>query len=144
MAAKLENKSGPALLYIVTLLSNTASFRLPNISTVFQAEVMAVKNSINWLLEPSSPRFQHYKIHIDSQATLRALNKRHITSKLVLETVNSLNELAALGTVSLVWIRAHKGNTGNELADDLAKVGAGLPQVTSTACIPRKAVRDLS
>ena len=91
----------------------------------------------------TSERFAHYKFYVDSQASLRALRKRQITSRLVLETVNNLNLLAERGTVNFVWVRAHKGNTGNERADALAKAGAALPDVTSSAHIPRKAVKAL-
>ena len=64
-----------------------------------------------------------------SQATLWALDSPVITSKLVLDTAYALDLLALTSnsTVTLVWVKAHAGHAGNELADSLAKQGAAIP-----------------
>ena len=98
--------------------------RLPDYATVFQPEVVAVRDACRALLRDRGvvPRF--VKIFIDSQATIRALSSPTITSKTVKEATDAINELAGLAkAVTLVWIPAHKGFSGNERADGLAKLG---------------------
>ena len=120
----------------------TGCDKLPELSTVFQAELTAVKKSGEFLATLNLTQ-KSIKFHIDSQATLLALNKRHITSKLVMETVEILNKLAMSNSIVLVWVKAHNGNAGNELADTLAKRGAALNKPTVQVRIPRKEVRNL-
>ena len=65
---------------------------------------------------------KYIKIFSDSQAALLALNSAEITSELVLKTKEALNLLAqCTQRVTLVWIKAHVGHPGNEIADELAK-----------------------
>ena len=56
-------------------------FKLPDLSTVFQAEIMAIKKAALYLLENIS--FKYAKIFIDSQATIQALSEVHINSLIV-------------------------------------------------------------
>lgn len=63
----------------------------------------------------------------DSQATLNALLKPKIRSKLVLECIEILNKLAETREVSLLWTPAHSNIRGNERADELANMGAVTP-----------------
>jgi Ribonuclease HI len=63
----------------------------------------------------------------DSQAALKALQSVTAKSKLVLECLGCLNELATHNAVQLVWVPGHEGILGNERADKLAKKGADTP-----------------
>ena len=64
----------------------------------------------------------YIKIFSDSQAALLALNNLKVSSKLVLDTINNLNQLAACThRVELNWIKAHVGHPGNERANQLAR-----------------------
>ena len=57
----------------------------------------------------------------------QALESRIITSKLVSETIRSLN-IASLGrNITLHWTKAHVGTLGKERADEGAKKGGLLP-----------------
>lgn len=48
------------------------------------------------------------------------------TSCLVQECRTSLNEMARHSNLTLEWVRGHGSNSGNEIADDLAKRGTTL------------------
>ena len=73
---------------------------------------------------------KYIKFFIDSQAAIHALGNPRVRSKLVMETVKSLNALASkVAKVTIVWIPAHKGHDGNERADELAKTGAAKPDI---------------
>ena len=50
-----------------------------------------------------------------------------VKSKLVLECLECLSELATHKSVQVVWVPGHEGILGNERADELAKKGADTP-----------------
>jgi ribonuclease HI len=114
IAAYLDDKLDP----IYTDRAYTGS------ATVFQAELHAIHMACEYaLMQP------HGTVNIlsDSQAAIKAVTLPLIKSCTVLNTLNSLNKLAASGkNVTLRWVKAHNDIDGNELADILAKQGAAL------------------
>ena len=102
----------------------SASFRLPNYATVFQAEIKAVERAALAARNLWSDEMKVVKFFVDSQAALLALGKGSLSSKSVADAVLALNDLAKLTRVQLAWIPAHKGHEGNERADELAKIGS--------------------
>ena len=113
----------------------TGSMKLPDYSTVFQAEVVAIRLACEQINKNASPKF--VKIFVDSRAALSALQARLTKSRTVLDTINSINKLAKNACrVTLNWVPAHKGFRGNEAADLLAKQGT-----TSEHLISRSSVR---
>ena len=50
-----------------------------------------------------------------------------VKSKLVLECLECLSELATHNSIQLVWVPGHKGVLGNERAGELAKKGTDTP-----------------
>ena len=103
----------------------SASFRLPDHATVFQAEIVAVKKAAEHLLTLTEHDIRFVKIFIDSQAAILALANPIIKSKTVADTIDVLNALTSRTLrTTITWIPAHKGYFGNSRADDLAKSGS--------------------
>ena len=99
-----------------------------DLASVFQAEVGAILKGAEYACNniATFPIGKTITFLSDSQAALQALSASTITSALVNDCVKQLNSLAALRAVRLVWIKAHQGHEGNEVADGLAGIGARL------------------
>ena len=85
-------------------------------------------------LEMSRKEITYY---INSQSAIKALNTHFTTQKTVQECKEQLNKLQQKSNqITLHWIPAHKGYTGNEQADKLAKLGTQIgtegPRTQST------------
>jgi len=101
------------------------SIHLSPDNTVFQAEVMAIKEALSWVkdhLDVVPPSGVH--IWTDSKSSIGALRRILCNSALVIETKKLLLSLTDSIRVSIGWVRGHSGVEGNEIADLLAKVGA--------------------
>ena len=97
--------------------------RIPDVSTVYQAELMAIKEAATILTQ--IPDLSTIKIYVDSQAALRTFQADFVKSKLALQSIEALNQVKHQIMV-FVWTRAHVGTPGNEEADRLAKEGTEL------------------
>ena len=146
--SKLDGQTGAGLVIYKGGKEKTQEwYRLPDSSTVFQAEITAVTKAAESLLSIPNGDVSFVKIFIDSQAAILALDNPKISSTAVKGAVSKLNELAkSAARVTLVWIPAHKGHEGNEKADELAKRGSretnptrfvevGMPRATLKAVI---------
>ena len=96
--------------------------RLPNGSTVYQAEMEALFQAGLFLLKMN---LTGKSIHVfsDSQASLMALNSDKLKSTQIVRTLETWDSLSKANKVTLEWVRAHVGTPGNEEADRLAKLG---------------------
>ena len=112
----------------------TQSYKLPDYSTVFQAEVEAINKGASLALEITDKTnnnlnkygdLSKHTFHFisDSKASLQAIHKRTTDSKTVLNCINSLKLLQTHNPITLNWIKAHNNHPGNELADFLATKG---------------------
>ena len=139
--SRQEEKTGAGLvLYKGQQEINCNRYSLPDYATVFQAEVLAVREAAKTLSNMNDPGMNFVKIFVDSQAAISAIGNPLVTSRVVAQAVEALNVLAGrVRAVTLVWIPAHKGHIGNERADVLAKEGAAQAEGSSKIKIGRPA-----
>ena len=123
--SKINNRVGSgAAVYRSKTLIRSVCCSLPEYTSVFLAEVHAIRLGVEALMEEVAEA-AYVKIFVDSRAALQALGARTFKSASVARTHDALNRLAARGsTVSLSWIKAHVNHVGNEQADRLAKAGS--------------------
>ena len=143
--SKLDGNCGTGFaIYRGNKLVANGKRRLPESATVFQAEINGIKMSCEKMIQ----EIKHYKpkyikIFSDSQAALLAINSSNINSRAVLETIKAMNELAKHARrVTLVWIKAHVGHKGNELADRLAKEGTLINTINNDIHAPLSSVKN--
>eukprot|EP00116_Pleurobrachia_bachei_P001378 sb/3461640/ len=118
-----EDKTGSGI-YIMRKGDELAkdSYNLPDTATVFQAEVIAITEAANKMIEEGLKQ-EEINIWVDSQAAIKALTKTITRHKTVKDCIEKLNNLAQENSVIVRWIKAHTGYQGNEKADELAKTG---------------------
>ena len=122
--SKKEGQVGSGV-YIVRSqqMIHQLSYRLPDEASVFQAEVVAIREAARVLIPITD--LTTIKFYVDSQAALRTFQKDIITSKTALQTIHMINSIKA-SQIIFVWTKAHIGIEGNEHADRLAKAGTTL------------------
>jgi ribonuclease HI len=83
------------------------SFSLGQYTTVFQAEVYAIKACADANMDINYKN-RNICILSDSQAAIKALDKYQITSKLVWDCHQSLMQLAKNNGVQVIWVPGHE------------------------------------
>ncbi len=92
--------------------------------SIYHAEVMAILEALLWLESwPKNIVMPRFKVIIwsDSKSAVVTLNGSTAHDDIIVSTMTKLRA----HNVELKWIKGHDNNTGNELADMLAKEGAG-------------------
>ncbi|XP_026825372.1 uncharacterized protein LOC113561927 [Ooceraea biroi] len=116
---------------------------LPIQCSVFTAEAMAISSALK-VVETQTDTVNNIIVFTDSRSVLQALMNNHLNvyqNKYVIEIKKLYSKFKDIYNVRIifVWIPAHFGITGNELADYLAKTGTKEPADNSIE-IP---IRDL-
>ena len=121
-------KNGGSGVYIRYSDGDTTSLSVPGglQCSNYRAEILAISTAAEHLLE-SRKKMGNTTIFADSLSTLQALNSAD-PDQMIQGLHSSLAKLTAQFTVSLQWVPAHVGLTGNEKADRLAKIGSQAPQ----------------
>jgi hypothetical protein len=110
------------------------SFSLGLYTMVFQAELYAIKA---WADENIKRGYHNRNIYILSgtQAAIKALDNCKIYSELVWDCHQSLTTLAVHIKVYFMWVPGHRGIHGNEIADQLARMGSLCPFIGTWTCL---------
>ena len=99
--------------------------RLPDHCSVYQAEMMAIKEVAEWLRHNILTKIG-INIFSDSQAAIKSLESIFLNSKTALSCRKSLNEMAEQFKIHLIWVPGHRDIPGNCKADELARLGTTL------------------
>ena len=118
------------------------NFYLGNNTTVFQAEITAIKKSAEMLYEKGFEK-QTVTFYSDSQASLAALDNLTVKSDTVDKCLDALNALGKKNKIHLRWVKAHVGTHGNEVADFLAKRGSTIGDGPSNELLTPKAKQSI-
>ena len=122
-------KNGGSGVYIRYPVGDTASLLVPGglHCSNYRAEILAICTAAEHLLE-SGKQVGDIAIFTNPMSTLQALNSAD-PDQMIQGLHSSLAKLTAQHSVSLQWVPAHVGQTGNERADRLAKMGSQAPQI---------------
>ena len=91
-------------------------------ATVYQSELRAIQMAAKWFIE-NNVQYNIIDFYVNNQAALRsvsALSCRQIMTEL---TRKLLTTLGSNNILKLTYVRAHKGQVGNENADQAARDG---------------------
>ena len=99
----------------------TKKLKLERYCSVFQAELIAIENALDYVWKRNRS-ISNVKIFTDSEAAIRSIENRKNNNPIV-HKIHTLLRNIEMERIKLrfVWIRAHNGIIGNELADALAK-----------------------
>jgi ribonuclease HI len=119
--------------FTVPSLGIDRKFRLCNGSSIYAAEMTAIKEAVTWLINTEKNKNCQYVILSDSLSVLTSIKKNKSDSRpnLFNELMIQLNRLEC-DQVKMVWIPSHVDIKGNEKADELAKEALSLDNINST------------
>ena len=145
---KTETGSGAAYIIKGHSIQKQGVFSLGEYTTVFQAEILAISTACLAILEQEISD-EVINFYIDSRSAISALESYIIQDKSVGDCKRHLNKLSEYGNnVRLNWIPGHADQKGNEVADRLAKRGAGQqvqgiePRVPVSKCVTKKVIKE--
>ena len=92
--------------------------RLPNESSIYSAEVIAIDLAMNIIANHKSSKFIIYS---DSKSVLQALQSKDSSTPLITRLLDKINTLSKSNSIIFTWIPSHIGIQGNERADRAAK-----------------------
>ena len=91
---------------------------LPNESSIYSAEVIAIDLTMNIIANPKSYKFI---IHSDSKSVLQALQNKNTSSSLITRLPDKIDTPSKNNSIILSWIPSNIGIHGNEKTDKAAK-----------------------
>ena len=121
--SKINDKVGSGyVIFKGNKVIQYANERLSDHATVFQEEIHTLTQAARYILS-SNIKIKYLKFFSDSQAAIQAIDKALVTSTMVRDAVCTLEEVTnKIPSTKLLWIKAHAGHEGNEIADSQAKL----------------------
>ncbi|XP_055856174.1 uncharacterized protein LOC129919340 [Episyrphus balteatus] len=119
--SKMESGTGAGVF--CKPLNIRESFRLPDDCSVFQAEIFAIEKAAELVLKEKLISSE-ITFFVDSQAAIKALDSETIRSKAVLNCRKRINSICYTNQVKLCWVPGHSKIEGNEIVDELARLGS--------------------
>ncbi|XP_047031454.1 uncharacterized protein LOC124638523 [Helicoverpa zea] len=110
----------------------TKKLKLHDSCTVFQAELFAILEACKW----ATRKYQRTVIYTDSQSSLLAIADRSNTHPLVTQIHKIIHTHRETKQITLKWVKAHRGNVGNEAADAAAKLATQLHKTPDYSSFP--------
>lgn len=101
---------------------------------MFQAEIFAILKAAKIVNSRKIPK-QKITIYVDSQAAIKVLAKKTVSSKVVSDCRKALKKMADQHSVLICWVPGHSGVDGNEKADELARAGSSMNENRADASI---------
>jgi len=98
----------------------TRKVKLEDYCSVFQAELVAIKEALSWLKNQQKYNGLQVSLLSDSKSSLEAISNRSSTNPLVF----NIHELikSSQYSLQLYWVKAHSDIYGNDEADKAAKL----------------------
>ncbi|XP_035232511.1 uncharacterized protein LOC118204286 [Stegodyphus dumicola] len=119
--SKIDNGVGSAFVAVANQnILHTWQGHLHENNTVFQSEMLAIKEALTYLVEQ---RHNRAIIFTDSLSSIHAINNPDHSSPIVTAIQKILRENYN-SQYFLKWVKAHAGHAWNEFADTLAKQAA--------------------
>jgi ribonuclease HI len=119
--------------FTIPSLDIDIKYRLCNGSSIYAAELTAIKEAVTWIINTENNKNCQYVILSDSLSVLTSIKKNKSDSRpnLFNELMVQLNRLEC-NQIKMVWIPSHVDIRGNERADKLAKEALSLNRINST------------
>ena len=133
------SKDGNKVGYGVVYKHHIIKRRLPNICSIYTAELKAILHALKGIERLSKYRFI---ICVDSLSALQAIEHKNIQNPIVLDIMTQLHNLTLKGMIVVFcWVPSHVDIPGNEKADKAAK--AALELEVSQSEIPHSDFKPL-
>ena len=133
------SKDDSGVGYAVVFPTFTRKYSIPDVSSVFTAELRAIRSAVKLALTQTH---KQYTVYTDSYSSMQALLCIRSQHPLVLEILEWLFLLEERGkSVDFCWVPSHVGVPGNEEADRLAKSATNTPVVVRSP-VPVEDIRS--
>ncbi|KAH9511331.1 hypothetical protein DERF_009800 [Dermatophagoides farinae] len=128
--SKLDNRTGAASVFTANgQVIEQHQWRLADGCSVFQAELIAIKESISRSMQMN---YSSISIFSDSKSSLESIANRMNCHPIVFDINKQIDILRGKNiTTTLHWIKAHNNYKWNEMADELAKGATTLNQTSA-------------